>query len=501
MEYKTQKLRPALFLDRDGTIIEDRGFLKDPDQVHFYADSFDVLKRLQEYFALFIITNQGGVSRGLITLEDADRVNSYVSSVLSDHGIDIIETYTCPHQRSDNCDCIKPKGHFPLKAAEDHSICLEKSWSLGDHLHDVKLGENLGGRGIYLLTGHGEKHSADLPQGLKIAADLSEAEQIIMKHREQIPPHYLTVQQGAEILRQGGLVAIPTETVYGLAADGLREDSVVKIFEAKKRPFFDPLILHIASMEQVEDLVTELPQGAIALAEEFWPGPLTLVLPKSSKVPDMVSSGLETVALRMPSHPLAQRIIQESGRPLAAPSANLFGSVSPTRAIHVDRQLGDRIDGIVDGGACTVGIESTIVGYWKGKYRLLRPGGIPQEEIERIIGPIERFKASTEKDIPAPGTMKRHYSPSTSLRLGPAGSLSPEKKRFGRLIFGESLYNDTPHILNLSEKGDLREAAACLYHSLRMLDKMDLEEILADRLPDTGLGKGMNDRLERASAN
>jgi len=500
VKQKTQSLRPALFLDRDGTIIEDRGFLTKTEEVHFYPDSFTVLNRLQEYFALFIVTNQGGVARGLQTLEDVDRVNGFVSSELAARGIRIEETYTCPHQRSDQCNCIKPNGYYPLKAAAEHHICLEKSWSLGDHLHDVELGERFGGRGIYLLTGHGIKHRADLPESTRIAADISEAEAIIMKHREPIPAHYLTVEQGAEVLIQGGLVGIPTETVYGLAADGLREESVVKIFEAKKRPFFDPLILHIASMEQWNELVTELPAGAQQLAEAFWPGPLTLVLPKSSRVPDMVSSGLETVAVRMPSHPLARRIIEETGRPLAAPSANLFGSVSPTRAIHVDRQLGDRIDGIVDGGACTVGIESTIVGYWKGKYRLLRPGGIPQEEIEKIIGPLERFQAENPKDIPAPGTMKRHYSPGTPLRLGSQGSLNPEKKRFGRLVFGNHSYRDTEHIINLSEKGDLREAAVQLYHSLRELDKRGLEEILADRLPDSGLGRGINDRLERASA-
>lgn len=500
MKQNTQNLRPALFLDRDGTIIEDRGFLTNTSEVHFYPDSFTVLKRLQKHFALFIVTNQGGVARGLQTLKEVDNVNRFVSTELAARGIRIEETYTCPHQRSDNCHCIKPHGFYPLKAAAEYNICLEKSWSLGDHLHDVELGEKFGGRGIFLLTGHGEKHSDSLPEKVRIAANLSEAESLIMKYREQIPEHYLTVKQGAEILKQGGLVAIPTETVYGLAANGLKEESVVKIFEAKKRPFFDPLILHIASLDQWQELVTELPSGAKQLAEAFWPGPLTLVLPKSDLVPDMVSSGLETVAVRMPSHPLARRIIEESRCPLAAPSANLFGSVSPTRAIHVDRQLGDRIDGIIDGGACTVGIESTIVGYWKGKYRLLRPGGIPQEEIEKIVGPVECFKAENHQDVPAPGTMKRHYSPGTPLRLGPAGTLNPEKKRFGRLVFGKHAYKDTPHIINLSEKGNTEEAAVQLYHSLRELDKLGLEEILTDRLPDSGLGRAINDRLERASA-
>jgi len=497
--YETDQLpKPAVFLDRDGTIVEDRGYLTRPEELHFYPDSFDALKKLQKYYKLFIITNQGGISKGLQKPDQVEKVNKAVESYLKEQGIEIEHTYCCPHQRKDQCKCIKPSGYFPLEAAVAYNLSLEKSWSIGDHYHDVALAENFGGRGIYVLTGHGAKHKADLPDECRIAGNLAEAVDYIIKHKERVPDNYVSAERAAEYLRQGGIVSIPTETVYGLAADGLNTDGVVKIFEAKKRPFFDPLILHGYSIEQLEPLVSEFPEKARLLAERFWPGPLTLVLPRSEKVPDMVTSGLETVALRIPSHPMARKVIELARTPLAAPSANLFGSISPTRAIHVDRQLGSRIDGIVDGGACSVGIESTIIGYWKGEFRLLRHGGVPLEEIEKWIGPVSLFKAEHKADIPAPGTMKRHYSPKTPMRLSEPGSLKSSGK-FGRLVFGEHHYRDTEIIENLSPSGNLKEAAASLYHMMRKLDKLSLKEILADTLPDQGLGKAINDRLYRAA--
>lgn len=492
--------RPAVFLDRDGTIIEDRGYLTSPEEVVFYSKSFPALRELSTQFKLFMITNQGGISKGLQTPEQVDRVNRFVAEKLRKEGIHLQEVYTCPHQRSDNCSCIKPLPYYPLKAALDWNISLEKSWSIGDHPHDVTLAENFGGRGIYVLTGHGNSHKEELQDSIDIASDLQEAADFILTHRERVPENYISPETAAERLRAGQTVAIPTETVYGLAGDGFNEEALLKIFEAKKRPFFDPLILHCHSINQVRELILEMPDPVRKLAERFWPGPLTLVLPRSGRVSDLVTSGLDTVAVRIPSHPLARRVLELTERPLAAPSANLFGSVSPTRAVHVDRQLGERIGGIVDGGACTVGIESTIIAYWNGRFTLLRQGGVSQEEIEEITGPLKHFSSQGEMDVPAPGTMKRHYSPGTPLFLEGDPALEEKSGSLGRILFGDRDVTDASVTINLSPSGDLRDAAIHLYHSLRQLDKHQLDYIVADRLPDQGLGRAINDRLSRAAA-
>jgi L-threonylcarbamoyladenylate synthase len=490
--------KAAIFLDRDGTIIEDRGYLTKKEQVCFYPQSFTALKKLQKHFLLFILTNQGGVSQGLQSRSQVDALNEYVVEELAHRGIHITATYCCYHQRSDNCACIKPKNFFPLKAALDYDISLEHSWTMGDHYHDVELGISMGGRGLYVLTGHGEKHKHSLPEDLPHLKDIAEAADYILSNRSAIPSNYLTMKEAAQRLKNGEVVAIPTETVYGLAGAALNEQALLKIFEAKNRPHFDPLILHGSCISDIESLVEYFPEKALQLAERFWPGPLTLVLPRSEIVPDLVTAGLETVAVRIPSHPMAQRIIEMAGTALAAPSANPFGAISPTHASHVQRQLGERIDGIVDGGASSVGIESTIVGYWKGEFQLLRPGGIPQEDIEEVVGPLKSFRTQ-EGSIPAPGTMKRHYSPKTPMVLQPPGMSAPQKGKIGRLTFGETKYEDCPIQLNLSPRGHLEEAAIHLYDFMRKLDGMGLDLIVADELPKDGLGRGINDRLQRAA--
>jgi len=288
-------------------------------------------------------------------------------------------------------------------------------------------------------------------------------------------------------------VAIPTETVYGLAGNALDEIVIAKIFAAKERPFFDPLIVHIAEFEELENLVAEIPKNAKLLAEKFWPGPLTLVLPKKKIVPDLTTGGLQTVAVRMPKKQIAKDIIKQAGFPLAAPSANMFQHLSPTTAEHVMEQLGGKIDGIVDGGTCEVGIESTVIGFENEIPVIYRPGAITGEMIEDIGYKVR----SIEAGHPSPGLLDKHYSPSTLLCLGLPDEVPHNS---GLLAFGKLPANSErfAKILNLSESGDSTEAAANLYAALHKLDSFRLGRIFAMRLPETGLGNAINDRLSRA---
>jgi L-threonylcarbamoyladenylate synthase len=310
-----------------------------------------------------------------------------------------------------------------------------------------------------------------------------------------------TIRQAAEIIRQGGIVAFPTETVYGLGADAYNPLAVARVFEVKRRPFFDPLIVHIASPAHLKKLVKDIPSGARKLTEKLWPGPLTVVLFKEEHIPDIVTAGLPTVALRMPSHPIALSLIEESECPIAAPSANPFGYLSPTMAEHVREQLGDQVDLILDGGPCTVGVESTIVSFSENKPRLLRPGGVSLEEIESIIGKVE---ISPIQDRPsAPGMLPRHYAPRTPIVLDwDEKHLDSYKgKKIGFLAFQEpEHFLQFRHIEVLSKKGDFREAAANLFSAIRRLDALDLDLILAEAVPETGLGRAIMDRLRRATS-
>jgi len=310
-----------------------------------------------------------------------------------------------------------------------------------------------------------------------------------------------TIRQAAEIIRQGGIVAFPTETVYGLGADAYNPLAVARVFEVKRRPFFDPLIVHIASPAHLKKLVKDIPSGARKLTEKLWPGPLTVVLFKEEHIPDIVTAGLPTVALRMPSHPMALSLIKESKCPLAAPSANPFGYLSPTTAEHVRSQLADQVDLILDGGPCPVGVESTIVSFSENKPRLLRPGGVSLEEIESIIGKVE---ISPIRDrLAAPGMLPRHYAPRTPIVLDwDEKHLDSYKgKKIGFLAFREpENFLQFQHIEVLSKKGDFREAAANLFSAIRRLDALDLDLILAEAVPEAGLGRAIMDRLRRATS-
>lgn len=296
-------------------------------------------------------------------------------------------------------------------------------------------------------------------------------------------------------------MAIPTETVYGLAANALNPDAVLSIFEVKNRPTFDPLILHLGSPASVTEYVLDFPPQARQLAEAFWPGPLTLLLAKKPIIPDLVTSGLPTVAVRVPDHPLTLDLLKGLEFPLAAPSANPFGYISPTTADHVNAQLGQKIPYILDGGECQVGIESTIIGFPEGKPTIVRLGGLRLEDIENIIGEVEAVLDSSSNPV-APGMLKSHYAPRKPLLLLSREELCQKRSTHGvgRLFFqypGEGNYG--PHDLILSPNGDFREAAHHLFAYLRKLDASPVDEIWAEQLPDQDLGRAINDRLRRAS--
>jgi L-threonylcarbamoyladenylate synthase len=305
------------------------------------------------------------------------------------------------------------------------------------------------------------------------------------------------VSNAARLLEQGQVVAIPTETVYGLAADALNEAAVIKVFEAKQRPAFDPLIVHVHSIGQVHEVVRNVPPEAEALMRHFWPGPLTLVLPKLPRIPDLVTSGLDTVGVRMPAHPLTLDLLRMLPFPLAAPSANPFGYVSPTTAQHVMDQLGTRIPYILDGGPCTVGVESTILGMEEGRWVLYRPGGVPLEAIEGVIGTV---RPQVRHVLPvAPGMLESHYAPRKPVHIGDIAQLmEAHPVRCGVISFTHDHGAWRNEVL--SPRGDLGEAARKLFAALRTLDAGDAEVILAEVFPGEGLGRAINDRLARAAA-
>ena len=318
------------------------------------------------------------------------------------------------------------------------------------------------------------------------------------------------IARAAAILRDGGLVAFPTETVYGLGANALDERAVARVFEAKARPRFDPLIVHIADLQWLGRLTADFPPLARKLADKFWPGPLTLVLPKTPAVPDLVTAGGPTVAIRVPDHPVALRLLRAVDLPIAAPSANPFGRISPTCAEHVREQLGSQIDLILDGGPCRVGVESTVLQLTPQGPLLLRPGGTTLEEIEELIGTVQ-LPGTSSTHVPvtglvSPGTLAQHYAPRTALVLRTSEHASDcdgdfgSSGRIGLLSFrGDEQVSRFAKIEVLSRTGDLREAAANLFAALRRLDAAGLDLIIAETFPEAGLGRALNDRLRRAA--
>lgn len=327
----------------------------------------------------------------------------------------------------------------------------------------------------------------------------------------QAPPCPIVtdVSLAASALAAGGLVAVPSETVYGLAAIASNDRAVARIFAAKQRPAFDPLIVHLPEVDWLKR-VTEIPVSTASLvtklAAAFWPGPLTLVLPKRTTVSDLVTSGLPGVAVRIPAHPLFRQVLLQVDEPLAAPSANLFGRLSPTTAQHVASQLANRIDLILDGGPCRVGMESTVLSLMGPQPRVLRPGGVTLEDLTAAIGTVEL--ATTVGPMPdAPGQLPEHYAPRTQLVLHPnswpADAPPLEHGPLGVLGFHQvpSGWCDRAESVEvLSRSGDMIEAAACLFAALHRLDARGLSQIVVGPVPDHGLGLAINDRLRRAAA-
>lgn len=305
-------------------------------------------------------------------------------------------------------------------------------------------------------------------------------------------------------LQANQLVAIPTETVYGLAGNAFQEAAIRRIFELKKRPLYNPLIVHIKSGKELHTVAKDIPEKAYLLAETFWPGPLTMVLNKQAQVPELISAGKNTVAVRVPKHPLTLELLNSLDFPLAAPSANPFGSISPTSAQHVLSYFEHQLDFILDGGSCDKGIESTIVGFENNEVVLYRHGSISLDEIEAVVGKVQP-KTSNDHTPEAPGMLTRHYAPATKTYLSKdVARLMQDfpNRKIGLLLFQQKLENAKVHYQEvLSESGNLEEAMKNLYAALHRLDQLDLDLIIAEKLPAKGLGISLNDRLERATKN
>ena len=312
------------------------------------------------------------------------------------------------------------------------------------------------------------------------------------------------IVKARRILRAGGLVAIPTETVYGLAGNAFNSEAIASIFRTKKRPSFDPLIVHTSAIDRIACFACEIPQKARQLADRFWPGPLTLLLKKKDNLPELVTSGLETVAVRIPVHPLTKDLLASVDFPIAAPSANLFGYISPTCAGHVAQQLGNKIPYILDGGVCKIGVESTIISFEAPTPKILRLGGLTVAAIEAVIGPVEvAIHSGSRPD--APGMLTNHYAPLKTIVL-----IEEFKNRYitdfseiGALMFDHYAENvPKKNQFLMSANGDIAEAAMRFFSGLRMLDQqVHIQTIVTDYVPNRGLGRAINDRIKRATIN
>jgi L-threonylcarbamoyladenylate synthase len=319
---------------------------------------------------------------------------------------------------------------------------------------------------------------------------------------QPVPATAENIARAAEILRAGGLVAFPTETVYGLGADASDPAAAARIFAAKGRPSFDPLIVHVPAAAAAFALWSEIPPAAEALARRFWPGPLTLVLPKREAVPDIVTSGLPTAAVRVPAHPVAAGLLRAAEVPVAAPSANRFSRPSPTDAAAVEAELGGAVELILDGGPTTVGVESTVVGFPEGRPTVLRPGGVTLEQLRELVPDMAVLARGGRPGLASPGLLDKHYAPATPMRLLPTDEVPdpPTGLRTGLLCLTRPANADRFAVVEqLSAAGDLTQAAARLFAAIRRLDAAGLDLIFAAPVPETGLGLAIMDRLRRAS--
>jgi L-threonylcarbamoyladenylate synthase len=317
-----------------------------------------------------------------------------------------------------------------------------------------------------------------------------------------IQPTPESIQQAAAEIRTGGLVAFPTETVYGLGANAFDARAVARVFEVKRRPSFDPLIVHIPGVHALQGLVARTDERVVALARAFWPGPLTVVLPKTERIPDVVTAGLPSVAVRVPDHPVALHLLQAAGVPVAAPSANPFAYVSPTRAEHVWEQLGQQVAWILDGGPCRVGLESTVLSLLEPTPVILRPGFVDAAALQQVVGPVE-VQAATQARPQAPGQLERHYATRTPVQIVESASSAHLRsgERAGLISF-RAVEQPQRFVAAtaLSPGGDLIEAASRLFGALRAMDALKLDCIYAEAVPESGIGIAIMDRLRRCAA-
>lgn len=333
---------------------------------------------------------------------------------------------------------------------------------------------------------------------------------------DTLPPTDSNLARAAEIIRAGGLVAFPTETVYGLGADAFNPSALAKIFAAKGRPTADPLIVHICEVNQLELVTGSVSDEAMSLVEEFWPGPLTLVLPRGEQVPDLITAGLGSVAVRLPDHPVALALLRKAGVPIAAPSANLFGHTSPTTAAHVLADLDGRVDLIIDGGATRVGVESTVLDMTSNPARILRHGGVSQERIEQVIGTVDTVERNYKptEGLPSPGLLAKHYAPYTPMYFykndtdGQRMYNAIYLKDLGDSRLGAMVFDDEAEryealglwVYRLGSRFDHAAVASHIYNALRWFDDQKVDAIYCHGVDTAGIGRAINDRLLRAAS-
>lgn len=390
---------------------------------------------------------------------------------------------------------------FAAEITQIDAIIPERSFVITDCPETIQTFHQLGIFGLYLLTAQGSRHLIELPISQTAFHRLENAVEWILTHPDREVAIQRQIEEAATMIRDGHVAAFPTETVYGLGADVFQPEAIAQIFSVKGRPHYNPLIAHIATMEQWADLVPEVPALAQKLAAAFWPGPLTIVLPKRPEVPDIVTGGKNTVAVRMPAHPIALELIKRCQTAVAAPSANKFTYTSPTTATHVKEQLGAGCPVVIDGGACRVGVESTVISVTDTTVTLLRPGGVPAEDLEMVVGKVEMATAEKkQEDAQSPGMMLNHYAPATPLSAFKSIPLEFEnRENIGVILFQPSQRSFKGTVDILSPNGDTKEAAANFFAAIRRMDALGLEAIVMEYAPEHGLGLAINNRLEKAA--
>lgn len=492
--------RPVVILDLADVIVENRGRAQASSDCRLLPETVPALRRLSPMCELVMVLDASDVGPDRVDIQAWKESGRPWLAELAAGGVQARFLCSGPAGRREAGELLAPEMRKVFEAGEELNLDGRAVFLVGAPPPNIGRGARAGAQELYIRSDR-RTHPTGPPRGSIVVPGLREAADWILgevESRRRMHNPERAIRAAAVRLRGGGVVAFPTETVYGLGANIFDPRAIARIFEIKGRPRFDPLIVHVVDADAARSLVEFWPEKAAMLAERFWPGPLTIVLRKLPCVPDLVTAGLPTVALRCPRHPVAWRLLRETGVPMAAPSANRFGGVSPTTADAVVEQLGDAPDALLDGGPCPVGIESTIVALEEGEGVLLRPGGASVEEIEAVIGPLRHVPA-TDRHPRSPGRLPRHYAPRTPLRLFDV--MPRPNPRAGLLAFRMAPPPGTFAAVEvLSPSGDLREAAARFFEALREMDSRGLEVIYAQTVPETGLGVAINDRLRRAAA-